>query len=68
MDNKIIIVLEKGEAKKPFTEMTHEEFREAGERIFKKVIARAAAFGHEPAVGVKKKIGNDESGEVCPES
>ena len=55
MDNKIIIVLEKGEAKKPVSEMTIEEIHEAGERIYKKVITRAAAVGQLPVVGVRKK-------------
>ena len=60
MSDKIEIILEKGEAKKPFTEMTDEETNEAAERVFKKVVARAAAFGQEPVVGVRKKSRNDE--------
>ena len=52
------IVLEKGEAKKSIFEMSCEEIRQAGERIFRKVCIEAEKFGQTPAVSKSKKPGS----------
>lgn len=48
MNNNIHIVLEKGEAKKPFTELTNEEFAQIGKKVFAEVTKLASTIGTQP--------------------
>lgn len=58
------IVLEKGEAKKPISEMTPEEVSVISERVFRIVKARAAQVGQQPVISNKRTQQQDKSFDI----